>query len=172
MNLIAIGKQYLNGRVCWCHSVKGIYMCPTDTRWFQVPKRESQNVPNSTLLVPSLFAIPVLLRCNQVYEFWLDQWFPHIIWLVFTLNQRSKNSKNWAKVPTINCGFLTWLFHENHQFLETERINFYVLLAVLFSQLFCVGQSTRVRVLPKYGARDQEQVIAKPSPGFWECPRP
>ncbi len=48
------------------------------------------------------------------------QWFPNIIELVFALNQRSKNSKNWAKEPTINCGFLTWLFHGNHQFFETE----------------------------------------------------
>jgi hypothetical protein len=107
-------------------------------------EKENQNIPTSTLSVPSLFAIPVLLRCNQVYEFWLDQWFPNIIELAFTLNQRSKNSKNWAKVPTINCGCLTWLFHENHQFFETERINFYVLVGVLFSQLFRVGQSAIV----------------------------
>ncbi len=45
---------------------------------------------------------------------------PNIRELVLTLNQGSKNSKNWAKEPTINCGFLTWLFYENHQFFETE----------------------------------------------------
>jgi hypothetical protein len=50
----------------------------------------------------------------------VEQWLPNIRELVFTLNQGSKNSKNWAKEPAINCGFLTWLFHKNHQFFETE----------------------------------------------------
>jgi hypothetical protein len=86
---------------------------------FRFPKER----PRTSQIPPCqspVCAIPVLLRCNQVYKFWLGQWFPNIIELVFTLNQRSKNSKNWAKEPTINCGFLTWLFHGNHQFFKTE----------------------------------------------------
>jgi len=139
LNSIAIEKHYLNGRVCWCHSVKGIYMFPTVTSWFPVPKRENHNLPNSILSVPSLFAIPVLLRCNQVYEFWLDQWFPNIIKLGFTLNQGSKNSKNWFKEPTINCGFITWLFRENHQFFQTFGIQFLHAGGSAFFSTFCVG---------------------------------
>jgi hypothetical protein len=115
-------------------------MWRTDTCWFQVLKRQNQNVPNSTPSVPSLFAIPVLLRCNQVYEFWLDQWFPNIMELGFTLNQGSRNSKNWVKEPTINCGFITWLFHENHQFFETETFGVLFLCAggsAFFSTFLC-----------------------------------
>ncbi len=141
----------------------------TGFRFRKESTRTSQTPPCQS---PDCLQFPVLLRCNQVYEFWLDQWFPNILELGFTLNQGSKNSKNWVKEPTINCGFITWLFHENHHFFETETFGIQFLHAggsAFFSTFLCRVKHQGGGIAKIWGPG---QVKAKPSPGFWECPRP
>jgi hypothetical protein len=52
LNLIAIGKQYLNGRVCLCHSVKGVYMCPNGYSLVLGSKKREPERPKFHLVSP------------------------------------------------------------------------------------------------------------------------